>query len=286
MRYFYMCLRENFKSPLTYAAIVIFSILCIFGMSFTVDKNTYTFFEVFSNEKLFETLKLDSKYSSYLLAFQFSNFNWYTVGLAVLTAIPALYTYVKSLEKVQNFALFRTSYRKYTVGTILSAFLIGAIITIAGFLLFASAVYIVFPSFESFDNDFIKMFYGETAGERLLKLAKNVLNNAVVGGIIPVFAITLYRFIRSDFLAASIPVMIMYISFKIVPNYRAWFSDNPDSSNNAFLQLLFMLFPSNLINLGYSFEYTLKAPLFLAYLFFAAIVFACCLLFKKSVRRA
>ena len=102
MRYFYKCLRENFKSPLTYAAIVIFSILCIFGMSFSENDTVYTFFDVLSNEKLFETVKLNINYSSYLLAFKFSDFNWYTVGLTVLTAIPALYTYVKSLEKVRK----------------------------------------------------------------------------------------------------------------------------------------------------------------------------------------
>lgn len=286
MRYFCKCLRENFKSPLTYAAIVVFALLCIFGMSFTVNNNTYTFFDVVFNEKIFNDVKNSYDNSSYILAFQFSNFNWYTVGLTVLTAIPALYTYAKSLEKVQNFALIRTSYRSYSAGTIFSAFLVGAIITVVGFLLFAAIVYIVFPSFESFDDNILKMFYGETAGERLLKLAKNVLNNAVVGGIIPVIAITLYRFIRSDFLAASIPVMIMYISFKIVPNYRAWFTENPDTTNNTFLQLFFMLFPSNLINLGYSFEYTLKVPLFFAYLFFAAIVAACYFLYKKTIRRA
>lgn len=286
MKYFCKCLRENFKSPLTYMAILVFAVLCIFGLSFRIDGKTYTFFEVFSNEKLFSNLKNDGNYSSYLLAFDFYNFNWYTVGLTVLTGIPALYTYVKSLEKVQSFTLIRTSYRTYSVGTILSSFLSGAIITIAGFLLFASVVYIIFPSFESFDDNILRMFYGKTAGERLLKLVKKVLNNAAVGGIIPVFAITLYRFVRSDFLAASIPVMLMYISFKIAPNYRAWFSETPEHSDNLFMKVILMFFPSNLINLGYSFEYNLNVPLWLAYLFFAAVVFACYFLFKKTVRRA
>lgn len=286
MKYFCKCLRENFKSPLTYLAILVFAVLCVFGLSFRIDQKTYTFFEVIFNKKLFSDVILDGNNSSYLLAFKYYDFNWYTVGLTVLTGIPALYTYVKSLEKVQNFALIRTSYRAYSAGTILSSFLSGAIIAIAGFLIFASVIYGIFPSFESFDDDILKMFYGETAGERLLKLVKKVLNNAVVGGIIPVIAITLYRFVRSDFLAASIPVMLMYISYKIAPNYRAWFSETQENSENLFMKILLMFFPSNLINLGYNFEYNLNIPIWLAYLFFAAVVFACYTVFKKTVRRA
>ncbi len=66
-----------------------------------------------------------------------------------------------------------------------------------------------------------ELMYG-AASDRLFDLLKKLFNHAFVGGIIPVFAVTLYRFIRSDFLAATIPMMLMYISVKILPNYREW----------------------------------------------------------------
>ena len=89
--------------------------------------------------------------------------------------------------------------------------------------MYFAAAYLIFPSFESFADSQYELMYG-AASDRLFDLLKKLFNHAFVGGIIPVFAITLYRFIRSDFLAATIPMMLMYISVKIFPNYREWLS--------------------------------------------------------------
>lgn len=284
MRLFCRCLREKFTSPLTYIAAALFAVLCAFGPTFPIDEENYSFFDVVFNSELFSGAIQNPASSSYLMACKFSNSEWYAIGLAVLTAIPALYTYVKSIEKVQNFALIRSNYKSFSAGIVFAAFVTGFAITLAGFLIYCGIVYLIFPSFDSFADPIYQMMYGDAAN-RLFSLMKTLLNHAFVGGIIPVFAITLYRFIRSDFLAATIPMMIMYISVKVIPNYREWFSAVPERSQNPFLSVLGMLFPSSLTGMSTSLETSLNAPFWIAYIVLGAFLFAIYLLFYKSVKK-
>lgn len=284
MRLFCRCLRENFTSPLTYIAAALFAVLCAFGTTFSIGEETYSFFNVVFNPELFSVAIKNSANSSYLMACKFSSSEWYAIGLAVLTAVPALYAFVKSIEKVQNFALIRSNYKSYSAGIVFAAFVTGFAITLAGFLIYCGVVYLLFPSFDSFADPVYQMMYGEAA-DRVLSLMKTVLNHAVVGGIIPVFAITLYRFIQSDFLAATIPMMIMYISVKVIPNYREWFSSDPERSQNPFLSILGMFFPSSLTGMSASLEFSLNAPFWIAYIVLGAFLFALYLLFYKSVKK-
>lgn len=285
MKLFGKCFRENFASPLTYAAAVLFAVLCGAGATVQIGEETYSFFEIAFNSKLLSQTKYLSECSSYLMAYRFSQSAWYAIGLAVLTAIPVLYTYVRSLEKIHCFALIRSNYRAYSAGIVFSSFLSGMIITLAGILTYTAAAYLLFPSFESFSSPDLNMIYGETVSVRLFSLIKKAFNHALVGGVISVFAITLYRFIRSDFLAATLPMMLMYISVKVLPNYREWLSSDIRRSENAFARVLAMLFPSNLTDLGNSLETSFNAPFWLAYIVLGAFLFATYLLFYKSIRK-
>lgn len=285
MKLFCKCLRENFTSPLTYAAAILFAVLCGFGVTVQINKETYSFFEIVFNSELLSKAKSLSECSSYLMAYHFSQSTWYAIGLAVLTAIPALYTYIKSLEKIHSFALIRSNYRAYSAGIVFSSFFSGMIITLAGILMYTAAAYLLFPSFESFSDIDLQLIYGETVSDRLFSLIKKVFNHALVGGFIPVFAITLYRFIRSDFLAATIPMMLMYISVKVLPNYREWLSSDMRHLENTFARVLAMLFPSNLTDLSRSLEGAFNAPFWLAYIVLGAFLFAMYLLFYKSIRK-
>jgi len=286
MRFFVKCLRENFSSPLSYAAIVIFAVFCVFGVKVQLDdETTYSMLEIILDKEIFAVVTSNSQCSSYLIALKYASSEWYAVGMSVLTAVPALYTYIKSLEKVQNFTLVRTNFSTYSVGIILSSFVTGFVIALSGFLIFFGVVYLIFPSFESFAEPIMPILFGETAAKRFGVLTEGVINHAFVGGIMPVFAITLYRYIRSDFLAATIPMMLMYVSTKILPNYREWLSSDAERSQNVFLSFLLMLFPSNLASLT-SWLKENSAPFWLAYIGLGALVFAGVFLFRKSVRRA
>ncbi len=286
MRFFCKCLRENFSSPLSYAAIVVFAVFCVFGLTVQLDdETTYSMFEIFLDKEIFNVVTSNSQCSSYLMALKYGSSEWYAVGMSVLTAVPALYTYIKSLEKVQIFTLVRTNFSAYSVGIILSSFVTGFIITLSGTMLFFGAVYLIFPSLESFSDPMLLLIYSENAAQRFGVLTERVINHAFVGGLMPVFAITLYRYIRSDFLAATIPMMLMYVSTKTLPNYREWLSSDAERSQNVFLSFLLMLFPSNLASLT-TWLKSYNAPFWLAYIGLEALVFVNFLLFKKSVRRA
>ncbi len=284
MKLFCKCFRENFASPLVYAAAILFAVLCGFGVTVQVGELTYSFFEIVFDPELLAKAKQEITCSSYLMAYNFSQSSWYSIGLSVITAIPALYSYIRSIEKIHHFALIRSNYKAYSAGIIFSSFLSGMFIVLAGISIYFAASYLLFPSFDSFADPGYQMIYGDLSG-RLFSLIKKVFNHAFVGGIIPVFAITLYRFIRSDFLAATIPMMLMYISVKVIPNYRDWVYSDIERSENTFLRILVVLFPSNLTNLGDTFKNTLNAPFWLGYIVLGALLFALYLLFYKSIRK-
>lgn len=284
MKFFFKCLREIFTSPLTYIAAVLFAVLCAAGVTVDINRDTYSFFEIIADKKLFDTVRASSQGSSYLMAIRFAQSSWYPIGLAVLTAIPALYTYIRSLEKIDRFSLIRSNYKTYSAGVILSSFLSGLIIVLAGLVIYFGVTYMLFPSLSSFDDPTYEIIYGN-ASQRLFSMLKLMLNHAFVGGVIPVFAVTLYRFIRSDFMAATIPMMLMYVSIKVIPNYREWMSSDIQRTENPFAKLMIFLFPSAMTGLGDTLEYSFSAPSWLAYIVFGAFVFALYLLFYRSIRR-
>lgn len=285
MKLFSKCFRENFTSPLTYAAMILFFVLCGTGVTVSINDTTYSFFEIISNSELFSQAKDMNECSSFLLAYSFSQSGYYTIGLAILTAVPALYTYIRSQEKIHYYALIRSkNYRSYSAGIVLSSFLNGMIITLAGILMYTMAAFLIFPDSASSEDPYFLMAYGETVFARLFLFIKRVFNHAMVGGIIPVFAITLYRYIRSDFFAATIPMMLMYISVKVLPNWREWLNSH-EVSGNALAQLFVLMFPSNLPDLGISLNRTFNAPFWPAYIVLGAFLFAIYLLFYRSVKR-
>lgn len=285
MRLFCKCIRENFASSLTYIATFLFAVLCAFGMKIQINDDVFSFFEVVINEKLMSyAIKMPSC-SSYLMSLRFNNSEWFAIGLTVLTTVPALFTYIRTIDKVHNFTLIRTNYKTYSAGIVFSSFITGVFITIAGIVIYSSVVYLTFPSIEQFEDPEYLMIYGETIAKRLAYLMKKILNHAFFGGLLPVFAITLYRFIRSDFLAATIPMMIMYISVKTLPNYREWFSSNDELSQNGFVTFLMLLFPSNLPLIGLSFESSLNMPFWIAFIVLGVFLGALYLLFNKSLKK-
>lgn len=286
MRMLGKCFREIFTSPLTYAAAVLFAVLCGFGATVTINEESYIFFEIIFNSKLLTQAKKISDCSSFLMSYRFSRSVWYVIGLSVLTAIPALYTYINSLEKIHIFSIIRSNYKSYSAGIFFSSFLSGAIITAFGILIYTAAAYLTLPSFASFADEMLEQAYGATALDRLLLMLKPILNHAFVGGVISVFAITLYRFIRSDFLAATIPMMLMYVSVKVFPNYAEWIYADIGRSENTLVHILALLFPSNLTDMGIMLESTLNAPFWLAYIILGTLLYAIYIVFYKSIRRA
>lgn len=284
MKLFRKCLRENFASPITYAAAILFAVLCGFGATVEINEETYSFFEIVFNSKLLSKTAGMLDCSSFVMAYNFSQSVWYTIGLSVIAAIPALCTYIRTLEKIHDFSLIRSNYKAYSAGIVLSSFISGAVIVLAGILMYNAAAHMLLPSIESLPDPEAQMMYG-SASDRLVSMIKKVSNHALVGGVIPVLAITLYRFIRSDFLAATIPMMLTYISVKVFPNYIMWMFSDEQRSSNTFLRALTMIFPSNLTDLGMSFENTFNAPFWLAYIVISALLFAAYLLFYKSIRK-
>ena len=285
MKFFCRCFRENFTSPLTYIAAIIFAILCGFGVTVQINEETYSFFDILFNSKLLSKAVTVIECSSYIMARGFDSSEWYIIGLSVTTAIPALYTYIKSHEKIHNFVLIRLNYKTYSAGIVLSSFFSGMIITVAGIFIFIAATYLIFPTLESFANPHYQQIYGDNISDRLFPLMKKISEHAFVGGVIPVFAITLYRFIHSDFIAATTPMMLMYVSMKIFPVYNDWLSAYKERQQNVFCRILTILFPSNVTMLGSSFERILNAPFWLAYLFLGMFVYVNYLLFYRSVRK-
>lgn len=284
MKFLCKCIQENLKSPLTYIAAILFAVLCAAGVTVELERETYSFFEVMTDRSLQKEISTDSQYAAYLIAMKFSQSAWYPIGLAVLTAIPALYTYIRSIEKTDRFSLIRSNYKSYTAGVILSSFISGLGIVLAGLAIYYAVTWLTFPSISSFDP-ILELVFGSVS-KRLFTITKFTLNHAFVGGMIPVFAITLYRYIRSDFLAATIPMMLMYISVKVIPNYREWMSTDIQRSENLFAKLLVFLFPSAMPGLGNTLELSFSAPFWLAYIVFGAFIFAMYLLFYRSIRRA
>lgn len=283
MRFLRECLRENFSSPLTYIASVVFAVFCVAGVTVRFGDVSYSFVELAFDEKISAEVANTISCSSAVMAKLFSSSNWYSIWLAVLTAIPPLYTYKRTIEKNCLFSLIRTDYKSYSAGVVVSTFVGGAIITLAGILLYIAAAYLFFPSFDSFSDPIYQVIYG-TAAERTFVLIKKVVNHAIVGGIIPVFTIVLYRFIHSDFLAATIPMMLMYVSVIILPNFREWATWKIKGSKSAPLQLLAGFFPSNLPELEASFS-SLNAPFWAAYIVLGAMLFGLYFMFYKSIKK-
>lgn len=264
-------------------AAAVFAVFCAAGVTVSIDDESYSFIELAFDEEISAKAAGTINCCSDLMAVRFENSMWYPIGLAVLTAIPALYVYKRTIEKNYLFSLIRTEYKSYSAGVVVSAFISGMFITTAGILAYMAAVYRFFPSFESFGQPFFEAVYG-TASERLVSRIKCVVNHAVVGGIIPVFAIVLYRFIHSDFLAASIPMMLMYVSLKIMPNLREWITTEVDESNIP-LRVLVNSLPSNLMHFGHALS-NLNIQFWVAYIFFAAVLFGLYFAFYHSIKRA
>lgn len=285
MKLFGKCLRENLKSPLTYAGIILFVVLCGFGTTVEINEENYSFFGIIFDPTLLSRAKKLIECSSFLISYRFSQSNWYAIGFAVITAVPPLFTYIRSFEKIHHFSLIRSNYRSYSAGIVFSSFLSGMIIMLAGILMYTAAAYLTLPSFSSFADEMYQMIYGETVSARLFLFMKQAFDHVFIGGIISVFAINIYRFIRSDFLAATIPMMIMYISVKVIPNYGEWLGSDIRHYENVFARAVVLIFPSTFTELGSSLEKMFQAPFWIAYIIFGAFLFAMYILFYRSVKR-
>ena len=266
-----------------YIAAAVFAVFCAAGVTVTLGDSNYSFIELAFNAEVSTKAASTIECSSAIMATRFSGSEWYSIGLAVLTAIPALYAYKRTIAKIHQFSLIRSDYKIYSAGVVISAFISGMFITLVGILLYVAAAYLFFPSFNSFSDPIYQTIYG-TAVERFFSLMKKVLNHAFVGGVIPVSAIVLYGFIHSDFLAATIPMMLMYISVKILPNLREWVSWEIESSKKVPAQVLVSIFPSNLMELGASFS-LLNAPFWAAYIVLGTMLFGLYIAFYKSIKK-
>lgn len=280
MIYFYkLCLRY-FLSPSFYAAIALFFLLCLFGATVNVNSESYSVFELLLNNSLIEEAQTDFSSNSYYLLRNFSGSVWFIVALPVICGFPALDIYSNYCKPSCAMILSRTSRKSYSAAVIMSSFFSGAVIAILGILLYGITVYSVFPDIASFNVDFLQSVNLDSQIGRFTEFFPKASNCIIVSGLLSVIAVIILCLIRDKFMSLSLPMMLMYVSTKLIMLYSWWIAQEPSRYDDKTLETVYMLFLSSAVDIHYYMPSCLGIPYSLYFPFTALILLVFIHLFK------
>lgn len=283
-KYLGVLLREYFTHPAIYAAVLLFAMLCALGPVVNINDSDYSVLELLLKR---DEMRDNWQCASYILTLNFNSSPWFTLGAAVISALPALVIFAQNSGLARRQILVRVSKRSYSVGLFASAFLTGAFIALAGIAIYAVIVGAAFPKIAGFadEAEFVELIYGRTS-TRIITLAKKLANCAVVCGIFPPVTLIIYQILRDKFLAMTLPMMIQYVSLKASIMFGNWRYSDERLFDNKLLDFANIIFPSSCMISYYYFEQTLHIPF--ALFFAAAGIILCGLyyLFDKLNRKS
>lgn len=260
LRYSNVLLREYLSTPLFYAAIVLFWLLCAFGNSVEIDEKSFSVLELIYEQELYYKAKTDIQCSSYLLTFKYNSSPWFSVVVPVITAFPALQIYEQNSGNIRMTILIRMKTRQYSGNLFATSFLSGVFISSVGILLYALFIHLLFPPITAFSDDTLLTIYGSTAWERFVPFFKKCINCCLICGVFPVITMMLYHIIHDQFLSMTLPMMVQYISLKCSLLYATWLYSDGNRATDRLLNFWYLLFPSNCMYHCSFWENSLELP--------------------------
>lgn len=287
LKYLGVLLTEYFTYPAIYLSAVLFLLLCILGPVANINGSDYSVFDFITNREYMALTAEEFECCSYNIMLNFNSSPWFSLGVSVITAIPALAVFIQNSENTRRQILVRMNKRAYSSGLFWSAFLTGVIVSLVGIMLYAIIAYSAFPSISSFreEAEFINIIYGD-ASARLLVLVKKIVNCCIVCGIFPPVTLIIYQLLHDRFLAMTIPMMIQYISLKASIMYGTWRYSDPSLFENDGLNFLDILFPSSCMIHYYYWEQALRLPFACFFIMSGMIIIALYLIFDRLNRRS
>lgn len=282
--YFGVLCREYLTSAAFYLAVLLFLLICFFGISADVDGAERSAYELFTDSKVYMKACKSVMNSSYLLLLQYDSMPWFSVVMPVVAAFPALAVFTRHYGDFRIFVLSRVSKKGYSLSLFLSSFLSGFFIALLGISVYAAVIYLRFPTVDSFGDENILSIYGAAPWERFVPFFKRAVNCCVMCGVFPLLTVLICAVARDRFLSLTLPMMIQYLSVKLNLLYSLWLFSDEAFYSSGFFRFVQLLFPSNCMSYGSLLENGLGLPFVCFFIMAGAITAVLYAAFSRIVR--
>lgn len=176
---------------------------------------------------------------------------FFTMFVPILSAFVFIPVFSEERQsKYIRYSIFRMSKNTYYCGKFLSSVLSSGIAITAGFILFSSLVYILFPHFDEYPDYLQNMaaiyFCSGVFGGVLLKF----LSVFIFGMLYAVPSLMFFSMIKNRYLIICIPFFLKYALTQTITkiNLNEALSPQP---NNDLLNICGIIFPDNLLTVFY-----------------------------------
>lgn len=283
-RYFSIISGQIFGSPVYWVMCGLFVIVGICGATVNYDMKDYTVLEVLLDNNLYSEVCKSGSACADRLFRNYSASEWFSVILPVLCAFPFYRVYITQTVSVRYQYWSRLSVGEYTSAQFFSGFVSGFSVALGGILIYGGLMFALFPAAPALDEDM--MIYIGLSNEEFIK---KILNCCLAGGVFPIVSIVLRHFVRDDFLAMTIPMMIQYLSYKVDGLIAFAMFDPITYEIDKTLGTISALMPSNCLSQWSVWEYQLGISLPIGLFVFAAVLIALylvlTLIMRRSIRR-
>lgn len=248
-------------------AVMLFTFMTMDSPVISIGEKQYSLLGILTDRNVLIKCRQAMINDRFIAVYGFDSMKWFAILLPVICALPVLHVYDSIDDNTRHFMLIRMSKTKYCLIHFTAAFITGFAVVVCGITLYALITYAVLPSRSTVNavGD-LTGYYGSTAWERFLSLAKKVSNTATAGGLMGCVVLIIYHLVRDRFLTVTTPMMLMYISDKLYILHDKKRFENFDMITGPRPDKICFLFPSNLGNM----YYMLQTECDVSYLWFFA----------------
>ena len=237
-----MLIREKGISLKFLAAVFLVALLC--GCSrFIGDGNGLdtTIWQAFFQYTKAELADMGEFGASYQAVIGFRDSDWFVVLLPALVSFPFVYDFDEQWFGGNYYLVVsRQTKRRYAVQTMLRAAGTGFCILISGTLIYTFFAVLKFPcGISEPEQSAIAASYGATILQRGVYFIRELLHTGCLSALLVMISVLLTVILKNRFLALSLPVLIEYMSSKLLYVFQRYrFLQENDSVAGAFVEFL------------------------------------------------
>lgn len=192
-------------------AALMTSLLCFTATAYMDPSNqkTYTIMEAFYSFDL-RFVQSDDTFASINL-FTRGLSGYVTMFLPIIVAFPFMVSFCAERNNgLMRFTISRTGKMRYYLSKFFASFLGGGLAVLLGLLLYGIAVYIMFPTFSSYDinPEMMQYIYKDSEVKRFLMY---IASGFIYGAFSTLPAFLLSSFCKNPYIITCLPFMLVYI---------------------------------------------------------------------------
>ena len=183
----------------------------------------------------------------------FASINLFSIGLngyitmfiPIIVAFPFMVSFCAERNNgLMRFTISRTGKLRYYLSKFFASFLSGGLAVLLGLAIFGTVIYILFPSFSSYeiDPEQMKYMYPDSEAVRFLRtLAQGFLYGAF--STLPAFFLS--SFCKNPYIITCLPFMLVYVWQTVITKLQSKMWENPMGFDQDYYEKLTAFSPNS-----------------------------------------